>query len=307
MNRIDPFPAGAEPRRNIAGRHPLAAFLTLAFLIGVPGLVIPLLAGIPLQPFLLLLVFVALLGSSLLITWKADGAAGVRKLLSRVVQWRFSAWRWAVILFGVPLLTVAIAAVSGTLVSPERGWVPEIGWYLFNTLVFGALTLNLWEETAWAGFAQTRWMARHGLLIASLITAVFFAAIHVPLQFEGDPSGSQILTGIGVVFVTALFARYLVGMHLLATGGSILAVGVQHASWNAAQKIEAVQGGDWDWQMVTAVALLTVVLAVGRRLHRPETHPIGPEAEKAAAAQWIAPVRPRSPARTHPASTTGVR
>jgi len=41
-------------------------------------------------------------------------------------------------------------------------------------------------------------------------------------------------------------------MHLLDTRGSILAAGVQHASWNAAQKLEAVEGGDWDWQMVTA-------------------------------------------------------
>jgi hypothetical protein len=27
--------------------------------------------------------------------WLADGRAGVRKLLSRVLLWRFSAWRWA--------------------------------------------------------------------------------------------------------------------------------------------------------------------------------------------------------------------
>jgi len=302
MNRTEPFPAAAERRGTLARRRPLAAFLLLAFLIGVPGLVIPLLAGIPVMPFLLLLVFVALLGSSLLVTWKADGPAGVRKLLSRVVQWRFSAWRWAIILFGVPVLTVALAAASGTLVNPERGWAAEIGWYLFNTLIFGALTLNLWEETAWAGFAQTRWMARHGLLIASLITAVFFAAIHLPLQFEGDPSGSRILASIGVLFVTAIFARYLVGMHLLDTGGSILAVGIQHASWNAAQKIEAVQGGDWEWQMVTAVALLTVILAVGRRLYRPQDRAIGPEAEKAAAARWITPTTARIPAEARAAA-----
>jgi len=68
------------------------------------------------------------------------------------------------------------------------------------------------------------------------------------------------------VFLTALIARHLLGMHLLDTGGSILAAGVQHASWNAAQKLEAVEGGDWDWQMVTAVALLTLLLAVGRRI-----------------------------------------
>ncbi|MGY1621074.1 type II CAAX prenyl endopeptidase Rce1 family protein [Geodermatophilus sp. SYSU D00965] len=300
----------AAPSREGAGgdlaqRRPLTAFLLLAFAIGVPGLVVPLLAGIPQAPFLLLLVFVALLGAALLVTWLADGPAGLRKLLFRVVQWRFSAWRWAIVLFGVPVLTVAVAAVSGTLTSPERGWAVEIGWYLFNTLIFGALSLNLWEETAWAGFAQSRWMARHGLLVASLITAVFFAAIHLPLQFAGDPSGSRLLAGIGFLFLTALVARYLVGMHLLDTGGSILAAGIQHASWNAAQNIEAVEGGDWPWQMATALALLTALLAVGRRVHRPQGRPIGPEAEKAAAAQWVAPPATPSPAPSHPEPTTG--
>jgi uncharacterized protein len=306
MASAAPFPAGsplgAEHRGNFARRYPLTMFLVLAFAIGVPGMVIPLLLGVPSAPGLLWLVFVALLGSSLLVTGLADGRAGVRKLLSRVVLWRFSAWRWAIILFAVPVLTVALAAATGTLTSPERGWAAEIGWYLFNTLIFGALSLNLWEETAWAGFAQSRWMARHGLLVGSLITAVFFAAIHVPLQFEGNPSGSRILASTGLVFLTALIARYLIGMHLLDTGGSILAAGVQHASWNAAQKLEAVEGGDWNWQMVTAVALLTLLLAVGRRIRRPQARPVGPEAEKAAAAQWITPPAPRSPNPEAPAA-----
>ena len=135
-------PSGAEHRRNLAHRYPLTVFLVLVFAIGVPGLVIPLLLGVPSAPGLLWLVFVALLCSSLLVTWLVDGRAGVRKLLSRVVLWRFSAWRWAIILFAVPVLTVALAAVSGTLISPERGWAAEIGWYLFNTLIFGALSLT---------------------------------------------------------------------------------------------------------------------------------------------------------------------
>jgi hypothetical protein len=81
-----------------------------------------------------------------------------------------------------------------------------------------------------------------------------------------------------------------------------LAAGVQHASWNAAQKLEAVEGGAWDWQMVTAVALLTVLLAVGRRIRPPQARPVGPEAEKAAAAQWITPAPPRIPNLAAPAA-----
>ena len=64
---------------------------------------------------------------------------------------------------------MALAAASGTLLNPGGGWAAEVGLYLFNTLIFGALTINIWEETAWAGFAQSRLMARHGLLVGSLL------------------------------------------------------------------------------------------------------------------------------------------
>jgi hypothetical protein len=30
--------------------------------------------------------------------------------------------------------------------------VAEVGSYLFATLIYGALILNVWEEKAWAGF-----------------------------------------------------------------------------------------------------------------------------------------------------------
>ena len=82
------------------------------------------------------------------------------------------------------------------------------------------------------------------------------------------------------------FYRYLLGMHLLDTGGSLLAVGIQHASWNAATSLGVFSG---IWQPGAAVVLLTVLLAVGRRFWRPERHPIGRDAEEAEAAQWRSP------------------
>jgi uncharacterized protein len=291
---IQPAASDNEGRpKSFVQRRPVTAFLLLAFGIGWPGLGIPLIMGLPAAPFLLLLVFVALLGSALIVTRLADGPGAVRRLLSRVLIWRFGVGRWAVILLGMPALAVALAAISGTLRNPEGGWAAEVGWYLFNTLIFGALTLNIWEETAWAGFAQSRLMARHGLLVGSIVTAVFFAAIHIPLQFEGNRTWSEMAVGWAVVFAAAPLYRYLLGMHLLDTRGSILAAGIQHASWNAAQKLDAVEGGDWEWQTLAAVVLLTVLVAVGRRLWRPESRPIGREAEKAAAAGWTAPSPPR--------------
>ena len=80
--------------------------------------------------------------------------------------------------------------------------------------------------------------------------------------------------GWALVFVAALVHRYLLGMHLLDTGGSILAAGIQHTSWNAAQNSAWSRQGDCEWQTRAAVALLTALIAIGRRLWRPESRPI---------------------------------
>ncbi|HSK33057.1 MAG TPA: CPBP family intramembrane glutamic endopeptidase [Propionicimonas sp.] len=284
MNAIHSAPAATRAPGNPVRRRPVTTFVALAFGIGWPAVTLPLLAGLPPDPFLLLLVFAGLLAPALVVTRMTDGPGAIRKLLSRATMWKFGATRWVMILLAVPTLTVAIAAVSGTLTVPEGGIPAEAGMYLFRTLIFGALVLNLWEETAWGGFAQTRLMARHGLLIGSVLTAPLFAAIHLPLLFAEGWTWVDVGTGFALLLVAAPFYRYLLGLHLLRTGGSILAIGVQHAAWNASGNIDGVNG---EWQSIVAVALLTVVLAVlHRRSGRTSASPVGTEEEKAAAASW---------------------
>jgi uncharacterized protein len=270
-------------------RRPLTAFLLLAFGIGWPALMVPAVSDLPPEPFLLVLLFLALLGPALLVTRWVDGPGAIRRLLGRTLMWRFGVGRWAVVLLAMPVLTLVLAGLSGTLETPERGWPTEAGFYLFSTLIFGALVANLWEETAWGGFVQTRLMARHGLLVGSLLTAPLFAAIHVPLQLGDGASWSESAFGILVVFAGAPFYRYLLGMHLMDTGGSILAIAVQHAAWNASGNLEAVEG---EWQVVVAAVLLTLLVAVRRQVRPREDAPRGLAEERAAAAGWTS-VDPR--------------
>jgi uncharacterized protein len=138
----------------MARRRPLATFLLMAFAIGWPALTVPVVAGVSQDPFLLVLLFLALLGPALLVTRWADGPGAIRTLLRRTLFWRFGIGRWSVVLLAMPVLTLAIAAVSGTLVSPERGWATEVGFYLFFTLIFGALVANLWRRLP--GVASSR-------------------------------------------------------------------------------------------------------------------------------------------------------
>jgi membrane protease YdiL (CAAX protease family) len=265
--------------------RPLSAFLVLALGTGLPALTFALLADLPAEPFLIFVSYVSLLGSAVLVTWVDLGKRGVRRLLSRLLIWRFSIGRWAVIVLGVPVLTLAVAAATGTLDRPSDGWGSAALNYVIMTVALCAL-INLWEETGWGGFTQSRLMARHGLLLGSLLTAPLFAAIHLPLQFMGDPTGEETLIGILTLFAVAPFYRYLLGMHLLATGGSILAIAVQHASWNSAGKLGGVDG---IWQAMVAVVILTLAMALERRVRHNNSRTNGPAGEKAAAAQTVFP------------------
>ncbi|MFI7743122.1 CPBP family intramembrane glutamic endopeptidase [Kocuria rhizosphaericola] len=272
-------------------RRPLTVFLLLALVLGSGALTVPVLTGLPVEPFLLFLTFVGLLGSALLVTRLVDGPGGIRRLLGRAFAWRFGPGRWTVILLGMPMLTLALAAVTGSLRSPPGGWAHEAGWYLFSTLIYGALALNLWEETAWGGFLQSRLTARHGLLVAAVLTGLPFAAIHLPLYLAEGWNG-DVARNIALLVLLAPVYRYLLGMHLLDTGGSVLALGIQHASWNAAGGLGAVTG---EWQVMGAVVLLTLLVALERRVRGQGSRPMGRDAERRAAAAWTEPRSPGPP------------
>jgi hypothetical protein len=68
----------------------------------------------------------------------------------------------------------------------------------------------------------------------------------------------------------------------LETNGSVLAVGVLHASFNASGAMDVTPDG---WQYVPAVILLTVLVAAYRALRgRPIDQPVpAPQADAAAA------------------------
>lgn len=59
------------------------------------------------------------------------------------------------------------------------------------------------------------------------------------------------------------FFRYLMGMMLIEPRGSVLAIGLLHASWNASSSLPAVNGG---WQYIAALLVLVVVLVPWRVL-----------------------------------------
>jgi membrane protease YdiL (CAAX protease family) len=194
------------------------------------------------------------------ITWATDRRRGIRQLFAGLLRWRLG-WRYLLLVLVMPLLTAGVALATGTLHGPADGWVSVGLTYLFF-LAVGAVTANLWEETVWGGFVQGRLMARHGLLVGSLLTALPFFLIHLPLAFENNgwrgTTWRDAFITWGVLLVAAPFQRYLIGTLLIDTGGSTLAAGLMHASINAAGAMAIVPGG---WQFVPALILLTLGVA----------------------------------------------
>jgi len=240
-------------------------FLAIVLGLSLPVTIAFLLSGQDVSPAILLMV-VFLLGGATLVTALSEGRAGVRRLFAGTIRWRMGVARFVVLVAAMPLLTLLVGALTGTLTSPPEGWLRLVGNYLFQTFIVGLLIVNLWEETAWGGFMQSRLMATHGLLIGSLLTAVPFFVIHTPLAFaEHGLKGTtwaQAALDLGLIALLAPFFRYLIGTQLIDSGGSILTIGLLHASFNAAGQMSAVPGG---WQYIPAMIALTLAVIAYRR------------------------------------------
>lgn len=283
-------PGVAERRgfRGWAAAHPVRAFLTLLFGIGYPLMALPILAHHGVIPggslpgligldtermAALLMVVVVMLPSTLWVTWAADGREGVRTLLRRMFRWRFGVGWWLVVLFALPVLTLTFALLLGDSLKPIDP-VPLITGEIAGLLA-GFLIINLWEETAWAGFVQTRLERRHSFGAAALLSAIPFALIHMPLQFIGDFSVQSVLVGMLGLLIFASIVRVLLGVALRGTQDSVFAVGLLHTVFNRSNNVDGivaslVEGDARGLAALIATIVLLVMVAVPfrRRLTR---------------------------------------
>jgi uncharacterized protein len=289
MSPTPASPAISRPPGGVRGfaiRRPVLTFCVLAVGLSVSLITALLVADVSVIPGKAAqLVIVP--GTAVLITAWISGRAGVRRLFAGLLQWRIGITRWLLVLLALPALTVAVAAATGTLEDAPKGWIDIATTYLL-TLIVVLVTANLLEEMAWTGFVQTRLMARHGLLLGALLTAIPVFVIHLPLSYETNglygTRWQDAALNWGLLLLALPAFRYLAGALMLDTNGSVLAVGVLHASFNASGGMDIIPGG---WQYVPAVAVLALLVAAHRvvdkrRLTRPVT-PTPPAEARAAA------------------------
>jgi uncharacterized protein len=268
-----PHPIAHGGLRGWAARRPVISFLVLLFTLAYPIMSLPVLAAhgvlpngwMPRLPGLdteriaaAMLVFLALLPTTFLVTWAADGRPGVLRLVHRMFRWRIGARWWLIVLAGLPTLTMALALLLGDHLTP----VDVLPFAITQTLGFLAnlLLINLWEETGWAGFVQTRLERRHSLPIAAILTAIPFALIHMPLHFIGDFTLDSLATALVTLLIVSILVRLLLGVVLRGTRDSILAVAVLHTVFNRSNNDEGVVAGLLEGQAHGLAGLLAVIL-----------------------------------------------
>lgn len=247
--------------RSIAIKNPIRTFLAVVLSLSWIILTVLSINDQPLELGLILVTFLGLLGFSILITFWENGRTGVKQLLGGLIKWRVGLGYYLLALFAIPLLTILTAAITGNLHVTKVGLMPEIISYSIS-LLSGAFIINLWEETGWAGFVQTKLMKQKGLLVGSLLTAPAFVAIHIPLLLK-EPNPANIMTNFAIMLGLSFFFRYLIGMVLIDTAGSLLIIGLLHASFNSSNGLGIITG---EFEVIIATFVLTLLVAIFRNI-----------------------------------------
>jgi membrane protease YdiL (CAAX protease family) len=210
-------------------------------------------------PIFLIGVFAPGLIAVALTAWD-DGRQAVGALLGRIAFWRVGLRFYAFALLLVPLTKLAVAALHRAL----TGTWPRFG--ETNPALLVAATIistvsQAGEEVGWRGYLLPRLTERTGLVAASLIVGVIWAAWHLPLFFApgADTNGQSFpLYAMQVTAYSVAFAWLY-----WRTGGSLLLTMLMHAAANNTKDITpsgGVQGASVFGLEGTLALRLTVLL-----------------------------------------------
>ena len=285
-----PDPGRRPALARFVTRHPVATFLltgvplalglmSLAVLAQfeiLPGKGLPARVGLDMEEAASVLLVVSIFLSTLAVTAVAGGRAAVRVLFRRMTRWHVRLRWWLVAAAGIPAVTVALALLMGdTAVRPSLSTLgTEAG-----ALLVALVGINLWEEAVWAGFMQTHLERTHAFVTAAALTAVPFAAVHMPLRLitgEARTVG-ELLTSFVILTIFVFFARSVFGIVLRGSGNSILLAAVTHTMFNRSNNVDGLvadvlRGPNRQFAALLSVVLLAAVLGIvmRRRLTRSE-------------------------------------
>jgi len=212
--------------------------------------------GLPLSA----LMFLCTAAVAFRVAWCADGVAGVRRLLCRVVDsGRTRPWIWLVVsvLVFPAVLLVENAVVLATGVPHPASSVPWLRAPVLFALFFVAAA---GEELAWSATLLEPLQARLGAFGAGLLIGVVAATWHLVPFWQAHPSVSWVL---GQVVFTVAF-RIVIAWIYNGSGNSLFAAVVCHAAYNTAWQLFPDGGSGYDPWIAAGLAwiIVGVVIAI---------------------------------------------
>jgi uncharacterized protein len=200
--------------------------------------------------------------AALILTWRQEGGAGVRRLASTLLRWRFGFGWWASLLVGIPLIGFVLARAFGAQPAVDITSASM----LLAVLVILLITGPLGEELGWRGYALPRLLRRTNPLVASLVIGVVWGVWHLPSFFmAGLPQ-----EGLAIpAFLTMSLGLSVIATWVyLRTARSVLAVVVFHYTVNLTM---SVIGAPLAAVMLVALSGAGLIVALDRSvgwLHR---------------------------------------
>ena len=271
MTPTDPALAPeARGLRSLVARHPVATVLIAMFTVSYALLIPPALADLPLEPFLLGVIFLGQLLPAVLVTGAVGGRSAVRELFRRIFRWRAHPVWYLVALLVIPVVSLlASAVVFGPGALRALVTDPAVILAYLNQLTILPL-VNLWEEAAWMGTVQARLADTRGPVVAAVITGPLFGLVHLPLQL-GKPLGELVVSLIGLMTLS-IGLRIFIGWLYNVTGASILLAAIVHVTFNATNNNNLLTGADpgnsaieyVPWLVIAVLGLLVAALTRGR-------------------------------------------
>jgi membrane protease YdiL (CAAX protease family) len=250
--------------------RPLVVFTAIALGVGWLLLSLYQILDLPQAPFVIGTTVVGLVAPALALTYRQDGGAGVRTLLGQAVRPPRPLWWGPPAVLALPVLVWGTASLLGGAEPLTPSLLLQAGILFLSA----ALVINIWEEMAWTGFVQRRAMARWGLVLGSVVTGLLFAAIHLPLAFDGATGATDVGLGVSVLVGTGIGLRLLIARLDVWSGRSLLTIGLLHASFNTTALL-VDPAYDWIRLGMTVVLGLVAVAVPSRRARRASAPAIG--------------------------------
>jgi uncharacterized protein len=171
-----------ERLRDLARRHPLGTFVTLAYAISWT-LWVPALFGAGGMALLALGAFGPPVAAGLVVRWNGGS---IRDWLRPLVRWRVPGRYWLYAL-GVPAALFALMNLGLALLGEDvelSRLTSALPSYLAAFVVI-ALIGGGQEEPGWRGFALDRLQGRHSPFVATLLLGVIWGLWHLPIYGLG--------------------------------------------------------------------------------------------------------------------------